>query len=85
VSVLDNTVVLFAGCMEGGSHRANELPLALIGGSGLGLKTDQHLVLDGRPLRDLYFTLLNQVFALNVADFGQNLTQAPASPLESLV
>lgn len=85
VSVLDNTVVLFAGCMEGGSHRANELPVALIGGGGLGLKTDQHLVLDSRPLRDLYFTLMNQVFALNVADFGQNLTQAPASLLESLV
>jgi hypothetical protein len=85
VSVLDNTVVLFAGCMEGGSHRANELPVALIGGGGLGLKTDQHLVLDNRPLRDLYFTLMNQVFALNVADFGQNLTQAPASALDSLV
>jgi hypothetical protein len=42
-------------------------------------------VLDNRPLRDLYFTLMNQVFALNVADFGQNLTQAPASALDSLV
>jgi hypothetical protein len=40
-SELDNTVVLFAGCMEGGSHRANELPVALIGGGGLGLKTDR--------------------------------------------
>jgi hypothetical protein len=85
VSVLDSTVVLFAGCMQGGSHRADGLPVALIGGTGLGLKTDQHLVLESRPLRDLYFTLMNQVFSLNVADFGRNLTQAPLSAIEALV
>ena len=32
VSVLDNCVVLFGGCMHGGNHLADELPLALIGG-----------------------------------------------------
>jgi hypothetical protein len=85
VSVLDNTVVLFAGCMEGGTHRADGLPVALVGGSALGLKTDQHMVLEERPLRDLYFTLMNQVFSLDIGDFGQNLTNAPLSTLEPLL
>ena len=55
----------------------NQLPVALIGGGNLGLRTDQHVVLDGRPLRDLYFTLMNDVYGLNATDFGENLTGAP--------
>lgn len=85
VSVLDNTVVLFAGCMEGGTHRADRLPVTLVGGAALGLKTDQHLVLENRPVRDLYFTLMNHVFSLGVGEFGQNLTGAPLSKLEELL
>jgi hypothetical protein len=85
VSVLDNCVVLFGGCMHGGNHMANELPLALIGGGNLGLKSDQHVVLDQRPLRDLYLTLLNEVFGLGIAAFGQNLTGAPPAKLEQLL
>jgi hypothetical protein len=85
VSVLDNCVVLFGGCMHGGDHLADELPLALIGGANLGLKNDQHLVLDKRPLRDLYFTLLNEVYGLGVTDFGQNLTGAPPTTIAELL
>jgi hypothetical protein len=85
VSVLDNTVVLFGGCMQGGTHRADELPLALIGGGNLGLKNDQHVVLDRRPLRDLYVTLLNSVFGLGVDSFGQNLTGAPAATVTEIL
>jgi hypothetical protein len=85
MSVLDNCVVLFGGCMHGGNHLADELPLALIGGSNLGLKNDQHLVLDKRPLRDLYFTLLNEVYGLGVTDFGQNLTGAPPTTIAELL
>jgi hypothetical protein len=85
VSVLDSCVVLFGACMHGGNHLADELPLALIGGSNLGLKNDQHLVLDKRPLRDLYFTLLNQVYGLGVTDFGQNLTGAPPTTIAELL
>jgi hypothetical protein len=85
VSVLDNCVVLFGGSMHGGDHRANELPVALIGGNNLGLKNDQHVVLSQRPLRDLYFTLLNDVFGLGVENFGQNLTGAPAAAIAELL
>lgn len=85
VSVLDNAVVFLGGCMHGGNHEGDQLPAALIGGANLGLKTDQHVVLDKRPLRDLYFTLLNEVFALGVSDFGQNLTGAPPTRIDELL
>jgi hypothetical protein len=85
VSVLDNCVVLFGACMHGGNHLANELPLALVGGSNLGLRNDQHVVLDKRPLRDLYLTLMNDVFGLGVETFGQNMTGAPAATIDQLL
>jgi hypothetical protein len=85
ISVLDNTVVLFGACMHGGNHLANELPIALIGGKNLGLKNDQHVVLDNRPLRDLYVTLLNEVYGLGVSDFGRNLTGAPIETVSEIL
>ena len=71
--------------MHGGDHLGNQLPVALIGGGNLGLRTDQHVVLDGRPLRDLYFTLMNDVYGLNATDFGENLTGAPPSKIDQLL
>jgi hypothetical protein len=85
VSLLDSTVVMFGAAMHGGNHLADELPFALVGGKALGLKNDHHLVLDKRPLRDLYFTLLNEVYGLGVSDFGQNLTGAPPSIIAELL
>lgn len=85
VSVLDNTLVFFAGCMQGGSHRGNELPVALIGGRNLGFAGDRHLLLEGRPLRDLYFTLLNEVYGLGVGDFGQSAAGDPIRLIDALV
>jgi len=85
VTVLDNTVVLFGGSMEGGSHAAEKLPLALVGGGNLGLTGDRHLALDKRPLRDLYITLLNDVFGLSLDELGQNMTGAPLAPLRELL
>ncbi len=59
--------------------------MALLGGANLGLKNDQHIIFDRRPLRDLCFTLLNQVYGLGVSDFGQNLTGAPPSSITELL
>jgi len=56
-----------------------------VGGGNLGLKTDRHLVLEKRPLRDLYFTLMNDVYGLSVSDFGQNLTGAPPARISELL
>jgi len=86
VTVLDNSVIVFGGCMHGSNHQCNELPLALIGGGGIGLSTDQHIVFDGdRPLRDLYFTLMNHVFGMGATDFGQNLTGAPIAMINEIM
>jgi hypothetical protein len=85
VTALDNSVVLFGGAMHGGNHLANELPLVLLGGKNLGLRNDQHVVLEGRPLRDLYFTLLNEVYGVGVTDFGRNLTGAPPATLREIL
>ncbi len=52
---------------------------------GIGLENDQHIVLDKRPLRDLYFTLMNEVYGLAARDFGQNLTGAPPTRITELL
>jgi hypothetical protein len=49
------------------------------------MTNDQHLVLDKRPLRDLYVTLLNGVYGLDIGNFGQNLTGAPATTIVELL
>lgn len=85
ISVLDNTVVFLGGCMQGGSHAADMLPVALLGGGNLGLLSDQHLVLDKRPLRDLYITLMNDIFGIDATEFGQNLTGAPLAKIKELL
>lgn len=84
-SVLDNTVVLLGSAMHGSNHACADLPTLLIGGGGGKLRTDQHLVLDSRPMRDLYITLLNGVFDANVADFGVNRTGAPLASIDGLL
>jgi hypothetical protein len=84
-SVLDNTVVYFASCLEGYSHYAVNLPIVLIGGLGGTLKTDQHLILPDRPLRDLYFTLMNQGFNLGVTDFGNSTLNDPISTISEIL
>jgi hypothetical protein len=85
VSVLDNCVVFLGACMHGGSHNGDQLPAVLIGGGNLGLKTDQHLALATRPLRDLYFTLMNDVYGLGVTDFGQLKTAAAPARINELL
>jgi hypothetical protein len=85
VSVLDNCVVFLGACMHGGDHLADRLPAVLIGGGNLGLKNDQYVALNNRPLRDMYFTLMNDVYALGVSDFGQNLTGAPLARVSELL
>jgi hypothetical protein len=66
-------------------YLADELPLALVGGRNLALPNDQHVVLDKRPLRDLYLTLLNQVFGSGIETFGQNLTGAPPASIDQIL
>jgi len=83
-SVLDNSVVFLGACMNW-DWRCADLPSLLIGGGGGALKTDQHLDLGNRPLRDLYITVLNGVLGLSETDFGVNRTGAPLKPISELL
>ncbi len=89
VSMLDNSVVLFASCMHGGNHQANELPVALIGNAGNTLKTDQHIAFAAtpgdRPMRDLYFTIMNRCFELDVQSFGVNTKGKPNELISEII
>jgi hypothetical protein len=71
--------------MHGSDHAANRLPVLLVGGGDGSLKTDQHRDLGKRPLRDLYFTLMNGVHGMGVENFGQNLTGAPIALINELL
>ena len=84
-SVLDNCAVFLGASMHGRDFRCADLPAVLIGGGGGALKTDQHVSLTNRPLRDLYVTLMNKVFAMNVTDFGVNRNGAALSPIVELL
>jgi Protein of unknown function (DUF1552) len=84
-SVLDNSVIFLGSCMHGSNHSCFDLPSLLVGGGGGALKTDQHLDLGNRPMRDLYFTLMNGVFDLGVTDFGVNRTGKPLAMIDQLL
>ena len=84
-SVLDNSVVFLGAAMHGQDHSTANLPSLLVGGGGGALKTDQHLALGHRPLRDLHFTLMNGVYGLGVTDFGVDLTGAPIAIIDQLL
>ena len=85
-SILDNTVIFYAGAMHGSNHACNDLPVSLIGGGALGLKQDQHVTLGTRPLRDLHYTMINKVFGMgDVANFGQDLTGKPIKVVSEII
>jgi hypothetical protein len=76
-TLLDHTLVLYGGAMHGSNHDAAPLPLALLGGGRAGIRSDQHVrFASPRPLRDLYFTILNGYFGLGVDAFGESLQGA---------
>ena len=81
-TMLDNTVMMYASCMHGGNHQSDDLPVALIGGGSGSLKTDQHIFFQqgvgtDRPMRDLYYTLLQKTFNINVPSFGTHIKGLP--------
>lgn len=84
-TALDNSVVLLGGAMHGSDHKCDRLPTALIGGGGGKLKTDQHVVLDKRPLRHLHYTLMNSVFGMGVTDFGASAANIPLATLNEIL
>jgi hypothetical protein len=88
-TLLDYTLMRYGSGMHAGDHNAQPLPIALIGGGRAGMRTDQLVdfsaVAAGRPLRDLYFTILNGYFGLNVASFGTSLTTPQNKLMEEIL
>lgn len=89
-TMLDNTVMMYASCMHGGNHQSNDLPVALIGGGGGTLVTDQHVMFPGgvfqdRPMRDLYYTLLRKTYGINVPSFGTHINNVPNALINEIV
>jgi hypothetical protein len=85
-TLLDHSIVMYASCMHGGNHFANDLPVALIGGAGGAFKMDQHVQFAVEaPMRDLYYTIMNSYFELGVQSFGVNTKGAPPKILSELL
>ena len=77
-TLLDHSLVLYASCMHGGNHAANDLPVALLGSGGGTFKTDQNVLFTAElPLRDLHFTIMNSYFELGVDSFGVSTKNVP--------
>jgi Protein of unknown function (DUF1552) len=88
-TLLDHTLLLYGGAMHGSDHDARPLPMALLGAGRAGIRTDQLVdfgaMAEGRPLRDLYFTILNGYFDLNEASFGESLSGAKNRLIEEIL
>jgi len=87
-SILDNSVILFGSCMHGSNHKCNDLPITLLGGGAGQLKTDQHLVLENRWLRDLHYTIMKDMFGMSgsgVDDFGISRPNKPPMSIRQIL
>ncbi|HXI60417.1 MAG TPA: DUF1552 domain-containing protein [Polyangia bacterium] len=71
-NVLDNSVITFMSGMHGGNHDGLDLPIALIGGGGGVLKTNQYMNFGspGKNLQDMHLTILQKVFGSPLKTFG---------------
>lgn len=87
-SILDNTLVLFGGAMHGSNHNCDELPTVLIGSGGGTFKTDMHVVLQQRWLRDLHHTIMTSMFGMSGAEvttFGADRPGSPRTPIQEIL
>jgi hypothetical protein len=77
-TLLDNSVVLFGSDVHNADHAMFDLPLIIFGSGGGVFKQNALIkftesIPDMRQLRDLYFTLLHQYFAIPVTSFGDDV------------
>jgi hypothetical protein len=89
-TLLDNSVVQFASDMHHGDHAAFDLPFALFGGGGGVFRQNELIhfpeaVEDIVQLRDVYFTMLNQYFQLELESFGEDMRGLPNRILSELL
>jgi hypothetical protein len=89
-TVLDNTVMLMINSQHGANHDNNDLPVVIVGSGGGVLKQNGHVAYTTSEasvthIRDLYYTVQNQVFAANVASFGDSMGNVPNALLAEIL
>jgi hypothetical protein len=87
-TVLDHSVVVFTSDMHHGDHACWDLPVAIFGGGDGTFLRDQYITLPELPadaiqMRDLYFTIMNNYFGMNVTKFGDDFR--PGNPPNALI
>ena len=62
-TLLDRSIIVYgSGLSDGNRHTHNDLPVALIGGNGGGLRPGRHIVYPtDTPMTNLYLTLLDRI------------------------
>jgi hypothetical protein len=87
-TVLDHTAMVYMSEMRTHDHDAYDLPLVLLGGTGV-FRHDAHVAYkelgSDRQLRDLWFTIMRQYFQMNTASFGDDVTGAGNALLEEIL
>jgi hypothetical protein len=88
-TLLDNSLLMLFSDMHHGDHAGEDLPIALIGGGGT-FQADQYVVLpedpqQGRQMRDLYFTIMNNYLGLGVKSFGDDMRKIPNAPIQEIL
>jgi len=87
-TVLDNTLVMLGSAMHGSNHSCDELPTVLIGSGGGAFKTDQHVLLGKRWLRDLHHTVMTRMYGMSGADvesFGAVRANVPRAEISEIL
>jgi hypothetical protein len=87
-TVLDNTLIVMVNDMRTHDHHCFDLPAFLLGGTGF-IKQNGHIALtefpNDRQIRDLYFTIMNGYFGLNVPSFGDDMRGLPNAMIEEIL
>lgn len=87
-SILDNTLIMYGSCMHGSNHACNDLPILLVGSGGGTFKTDQHVKVDNRWLRDLHHTVMTKMYGMSGADvdsFGADRGNVPRNVISEIL
>lgn len=87
-SILDNTLILFGSCMHGSDHACERLPTLLVGSGGGAFKTDQHVQLNKRWMRDLHHTVMTGMYGMSGPDvdsFGISRPNLPPTPVNEIL
>jgi uncharacterized protein DUF1552 len=78
-SLLHNSMIVYgSGNSDGNRHTHSNLPIILAGGGGGSLATGRHVKFKGKPLNNLYLSMLDRLGVDGVARLGDSTGRAQA-------